>query len=471
MHDAAALSCGATAGSCSTVAVVRDLVGYGSATDFEGAAAPALSSTAAALRGSNGCDDSDANDTDFTTDTPAPRTTSSATTTCSGTPPPAGSASGATSVALDLQSTLSIALEKPTLSFGNVSPGDSPAPLVGPHHRHEHERCRLHPQRPPERVCARRSPTWALRHGPRHGAARPGARRRRPRRAAGRTGRRPARRHDAGAERCVRRQLADNPRVHLSAPLACIGALHGDRHLHGDRPVTGAVLLVAAPAIAVALALAATATAPPRPALTASPGRVVLDGAARAEVHVAAPRGVEVVDVALAPYALDLRGRPRLGGDARAPRWVSARPARLRVGPQGARVTLTATPPRGAAPGDRPFALVLTTRSPHRGTVAVRLRIGVLVVAHVPGKVARRLVVGPLRVRPAGRTRLLELDDPERRQRDGTARTGPGRARRASARTGRCAAASSGPPDPPAQPRALSRCGSGERYAGRRPCV
>ena len=173
--------------------------------------------------------------------------------------------------------------------------------------------------------------------------------------------------------------------------------------------MTGAVLLVAAPATAVALALAATATAPPRPALTASPGRVVLDGAARAEVHVAAPRGVEVVEVALAPYALDLRGRPRLGGAARAPRWVSARPARLRVGPRGARVTLAATPPRGAAPGDRPFALVLTTRSPHRGTVAVRLRIGVLVVAHVPGKVARRLVVGPLRVRPAGRTRLLEL--------------------------------------------------------------
>jgi hypothetical protein len=37
------------------------------------------------------------------------------------------------------------------------------------------------------------------------------------------------------------------------------------------------------------------------------------------------------------------------------------------------------------------------------------LRIGVLVVAHVPGKVARRLVIGPLRVRRAGRTRLLDL--------------------------------------------------------------
>jgi hypothetical protein len=130
VNDAAALACGATAESCTTVTVVRDLVGYGSATDFEGAAAPALSSTAAAFRGSNGCDDTDANGTDFTTDTPAPRTTASPTTTCSGTPPPVGSVSGAANVALDLQSTLSIALEKATLSFGSVSPGDSPAPLT-----------------------------------------------------------------------------------------------------------------------------------------------------------------------------------------------------------------------------------------------------------------------------------------------------------------------------------------------------
>ncbi len=128
--DATELTCGATAGSCSSVASVRDLVGYGSATDFEGAAAPALSSTAAAIRGSGGCDDTDANGTDFTTGTPAPRTTATAAVTCTGTPPPGGSGSGAASVDLDLQSTLSIALEKPSLSFGNASPGDSPAPLT-----------------------------------------------------------------------------------------------------------------------------------------------------------------------------------------------------------------------------------------------------------------------------------------------------------------------------------------------------
>lgn len=130
VHDTAALTCGGTAGSCSAVAVIRDLIGYGSATDFEGTAAPGLSNTTAAIRGANGCDDTDANATDFTADTPAPRNTSTATTTCAGTPPPAGSASGAANVALDLQSTLSIALEKATLSFGNVSPGDSPTALT-----------------------------------------------------------------------------------------------------------------------------------------------------------------------------------------------------------------------------------------------------------------------------------------------------------------------------------------------------
>jgi spore coat protein U-like protein len=43
--------------------------------------------------------------------------------------PPPGSSSGAAHVDLDLQSSLSITLEKSSLSFGNVSPGDSPAAL------------------------------------------------------------------------------------------------------------------------------------------------------------------------------------------------------------------------------------------------------------------------------------------------------------------------------------------------------
>src|SRR4051794_29340899 len=53
-----ALACGASAGSCSAVSSVVDLLGYGSAADYEGSgAAPGLSSTTAATRAGSGCTD------------------------------------------------------------------------------------------------------------------------------------------------------------------------------------------------------------------------------------------------------------------------------------------------------------------------------------------------------------------------------------------------------------------------------
>lgn len=162
-------------------------------------------------------------------------------------------------------------------------------------------------------------------------------------------------------------------------------------------------------AVAGALAFTAGAPAPPRPALAVAPSRIVLDGRAKATVRVTAPRGAEVINVTLAPYALDLRGRPRLTGVNHAPDWVVARPSRLRVDAAGATVTLTSRPPRGAAPGDRPFALVLTTGRADRRGVAVRLRVGVFVLAHVPGKVVRKLMIGPLQVRRPSRIPVLEL--------------------------------------------------------------
>src|SRR5207248_1344200 len=67
VHGAAALTCGASAGSCSSAVGLEDLVGYGSAADFEGAAAaPALDSTHAAARGASGCTDTGSNADDFT---------------------------------------------------------------------------------------------------------------------------------------------------------------------------------------------------------------------------------------------------------------------------------------------------------------------------------------------------------------------------------------------------------------------
>ena len=70
--DTTALTCGASAGSCAASAAIRDLVGYGSAADYEGSgAAPALSSTTAAERAAAGCTDTGDNAADFASVAPA----------------------------------------------------------------------------------------------------------------------------------------------------------------------------------------------------------------------------------------------------------------------------------------------------------------------------------------------------------------------------------------------------------------
>jgi predicted extracellular nuclease len=65
------LTCGA---GCLPNAAIVDFVGYGAANSFEGAApAPALMSSTADVRGSNGCVDTDENGLNFTAGTPNPR--------------------------------------------------------------------------------------------------------------------------------------------------------------------------------------------------------------------------------------------------------------------------------------------------------------------------------------------------------------------------------------------------------------
>jgi hypothetical protein len=129
VRDATALACGATAGSCSAVASLSDLVGYGSATDFEGsAAAEALTSTTAAVRNATGCTDSNDNGADFAAAVPAPRNSASPAKTCSGSPPPAEGSQTA-QVDADVQPALSISLERSSLSFGQVRAGTTPAAL------------------------------------------------------------------------------------------------------------------------------------------------------------------------------------------------------------------------------------------------------------------------------------------------------------------------------------------------------
>ena len=129
VRGAAPLSCGAAAGSCSADPLVADLVGYGSATDYEGAGpAPAIGNATAAIRAGAGCTDTDVNSADFSAAAPAPRNSATAASPCSGAVPPStGSANAAVDV--DIQPVLSIALERPSISFGNAASGETPAPV------------------------------------------------------------------------------------------------------------------------------------------------------------------------------------------------------------------------------------------------------------------------------------------------------------------------------------------------------
>src|SRR2546430_5475943 len=69
---------GSTPCSAAALATIVDLIGYDGANFFEGAPAPTLSNTTAALRKNGGCMDTDNNSADLEALVPAPRNTSSA---------------------------------------------------------------------------------------------------------------------------------------------------------------------------------------------------------------------------------------------------------------------------------------------------------------------------------------------------------------------------------------------------------
>ncbi|HZT53064.1 MAG TPA: hypothetical protein VE995_01645 [Gaiellaceae bacterium] len=146
-------------------------------------------------------------------------------------------------------------------------------------------------------------------------------------------------------------------------------------------------------------------------ALSASPLRLTLAGASAAVVTVRNPgRRTVVVDVSRAGFARSLRGRPRVRPARGAAAWLRLRPRRVVLAPGGsARVRVRAAPPGRAEPGDHPALVLLTTRPVGSRRVRMRLRVGVVVVLRVAGRIVRRLDPRSLRVERRGRRRLLEL--------------------------------------------------------------
>ena len=176
-----------------------------------------------------------------------------------------------------------------------------------------------------------------------------------------------------------------------------------------------ALVRLALAACLLAPASAGASTARPLVSLTASPAHVMLLGSTRATIRVTnSGRGPAVVDTGRAAFALDLRGRPRIVPGARTARvaasWLTVRPRRLalRAG-ESASLVVSAALPQGAQPGDHDALVLLTTRAPHGARVAVRMRLGIIVAVRVPGAIVRRLELRRLRVRRAGRVRVLEL--------------------------------------------------------------
>jgi hypothetical protein len=177
------------------------------------------------------------------------------------------------------------------------------------------------------------------------------------------------------------------------------------------------VTRIAAVPVLLALASASAGASGARPpvALTASPSHLELAGTGRATVRVTNSGTNQVVlDVHRAGFALDLRGRPKIVGqhDVRrtAAGWLGFRPRSLalRPGSTGA-VTITSRVPVRAEPGDHDALVLFTSRRRVTDGLAVRVRMGVVVVVRAPGEIVRRLEVRGLRVMGRGRVRTFEL--------------------------------------------------------------
>lgn len=173
-------------------------------------------------------------------------------------------------------------------------------------------------------------------------------------------------------------------------------------------------LALAALVFVPASAGASTGTARPALALTATPAHLSIVGPGRATVRVAnAGSSPLVVEARRAGFSLDLRGRPTIVAHEAvraATAWLSVQPRRFVLSAGASRVlAVSSRPPARIEPGDHDAIVLLTTRPLRRVGIALRMRIGVVVVVRAPGRIVRRLVLGGLVVRRTHGSRILEL--------------------------------------------------------------
>jgi hypothetical protein len=168
-------------------------------------------------------------------------------------------------------------------------------------------------------------------------------------------------------------------------------------------------------AVVLVPASAGAGTTRPPLALTATPAHVSLSGSARAAIRVTnTGSSAVVVDVGRAGFSLDLRGRPRIvahGGLRGAGKWLTVTPRRLLLAAGASKwLGISSRLPAVVEPGDHDTLVLLTTRPQRRAGVAVRMRIGVVVVVRAPGQIVRRLAPRGLHVRRGSGGFALELD-------------------------------------------------------------
>jgi hypothetical protein len=162
------------------------------------------------------------------------------------------------------------------------------------------------------------------------------------------------------------------------------------------------LLVLSASALFASAVPAGANSHPPALSVSAWPARVVVSAPGSTTVRVGNP-GDAAVNLVASPcgYALDALGRPRV--QPRKTDWLAVRPARLMIPPHGvAELEVRVKHPAGARAGDHAQLVLLSTRPPTGRRVVATLRIGVVVVARVPGRLIHRLRVAQVRVRRRG---------------------------------------------------------------------